>query len=336
MHRVDRTVRRDGRHHAPHGRSRRTDADLFTLHRAEILRNAHFVDIGVAAHLLRNGNKDTSREGEEHNAEDPGGQLAATHIEPESPSHRHRDNQNRPALQHVREGVGILQRMRGIDAEIAAAIGAQLFDRHNGRRGTLGDDLLVAFERSDGLFAVERHRCAVDHQQNTDQKRQRHQDTGRTLDEEHPEIADGFSGLARQRFHDTGHGCHTARCGDELEEHDHEQLREISKTAFTAIMLQVAVHHERDTGVECQVGCLVGITVGIERQPTLAAEQHHAPEEPEKVDHQQRLEELLPVHILVGIDAANLVNAPFERCHEIEPRTLASVYFGNVASQRIT
>ena len=100
-------------------------------------------------------------------------------------------------------------------------------------------------------------------------------------------------------------------------------------------MLEVAVHHERNAGVERQVGGLVGIAVGIERQPALAAEQHHAPEKPEEIDHQQRFEKFLPVHILVGIDAADLVNASFERSHEIEPRTLAAVDFGNVTSQRI-
>ena len=100
-------------------------------------------------------------------------------------------------------------------------------------------------------------------------------------------------------------------------------------------MLQVAVDHERDAGVERQIGRLVGIAVGIERQPALAAEQHHAPEEPEEVDHQQSLEELLPVHILAGIDAADLVNAPFERSHEVEPGALAAVDFGDVAPQRI-
>ena len=226
--------------------------------------------------------------------------------------------------------------MRRVDAEITAAVGTQLFDRHDSGRGALRDDLLLAFERRDGLFAVERHRGAVDHQQDADQKRQGHQDTGRALDQIDPEVADGLRGLRCQRLHDAGHGGHAARCGDELEEHDDEQLRKIGETRLAAVMLQVAVDHERDAGVERQVGGLVGVAVGVERQPALAAEQHHTPEEPEEVDHQQSFEELLPVHILVGIDAAYLVNAPFERSHEVEPRALASVDFGNVAAQRIT
>ena len=100
-------------------------------------------------------------------------------------------------------------------------------------------------------------------------------------------------------------------------------------------MLQVAVHHERDAGVERQIGRLSGVAVGIERQPALTYQQEHAPEEPEEVDGQQGLEKLFPVHLLRGVDAADAVDEPFDGSHEVEPCALPFVYFGNVASQRI-
>ena len=335
VHRVHRAVRGDGRHHAPHGRSGRTDADLLALHRAAVLRDAHFVDIGVAAHLLRHGNQNTCREGEEHHAEDAAGQLAAADIESERPGHGHRDDEDRPALQHVGEGVGVLERMGGVRTEITAAVRTQLLDGHDGRRGALRNDLLLTFERRQGLLAVERHRRAVDDQQDTNEQRERHQDTGRALDEVNPEVADRLRGLRRQRLHDAGHSRHAAGRGDELEEHDDEDLREIRQTRLAAVMLQVTVHHERNAGIEGQIGRLARVAVGIHRQIALEHQQQHAPEEPEEVHHEQCLEELLPIHFLVLADAAHLVDSALEGSHEVEPRALPAIYFGNVASQRI-
>ena len=335
VHRVDRPVRGDGRRHAPHGRSRRTDANLLALHRTELLRDTHPVDLPAAARLLPYRKDDARGIGEEHHGENPRGELTAARIEAEREDHRHRKDQDRPALEDIGKGIGVFERVCRVGAEIAATVGAQLFDRHDGRCGALRDDLLLAFERSDGLFAVERHRGSVDDEQDTHDERQRHQNTGYALGKEHPEVADGLRGLGSQRLHDTCHGRHAAGCGDELEEHDDEQLGEIAQPRLAAVMLQVAVDHERDTGVERQIGRLPGVAVGVERQPALENQQQHAPEEPEEVDHQQRLEKLFPVHLLRGVDTAHAVDEPFDRSHEVEPRALTSVYFGNVASQRI-
>ena len=335
VHRVDGTVRGDGRHHTPHGRGRRTDPNLLAFHRAEILRDAHFIDMGIAAHLLRNGYEYTDRKGDEHNAEDTSRQFLTSDIESETPRHGHRNDQNRPAFEHVGKGVGVLERMRGVGSEITAAVGSELLDRHDSRRRSLRDHLLVALEGGDRLLAVERHRRAVNNQQNTDQQRKRHQDTGRALDHVYPKVADRLGGFGGQPLHDPGHRRHAASRGNELKQHDHVKLSKIAQSRFSAVMLQVTVHHERDAGVERQIGSLSRVAVRIERQPTLAAEQHHAPHEPEKVDHQQGLEELLPVHFLLRVDHAELVHPFFYGSHEVEPRALALVHFGHVASQRI-
>ena len=128
---------------------------------------------------------------------------------------------------------------------------------------------------------------------------------------------------------------HAAGGGDELEEHDDEQLREVGQARLAAVMLEVAVDHERDAGVERQVGRLSRVAVGVERQPALEDQQQHAPEEPEEVDRQERFEELFPVHLLRGVDAAELVDAALDGSHAIEPRAFAAVDFGNVTPQRV-
>ena len=84
-----------------------------------------------------------------------------------------------------------------------------------------------------------------------------------------------------------------------------------------------------------QIGRLSGVAVGIERQPALEDQQQHAPEEPEEVDRQQGLEELFPVHLLCGVDAAELIDTALDGSHEIEPRALAAVDFGHVTPQRV-
>ena len=100
-------------------------------------------------------------------------------------------------------------------------------------------------------------------------------------------------------------------------------------------MLQVTVHHERNAGIEGQIGRLARVAVGIHRQIALEHQQQHAPEEPEEVDRQERFEELFPVHLHGRVDAAEAVDGPFDGSHEVEPRAFAAVDFGNVTPQRV-
>lgn len=335
VHRVDRTVRRDGGRHAPHGRCGRADADLLALHRTELLRDAHAVDLPAAARLLPDGEDDACGIGQEHHAENPCREPASARVEPEGEDHRHGQNQDRPAFEDVGEGVGVFERVRRVGSEVAAAVGSQLFDGHDGCGGALRDDLFGAFERRERLLAVEGHRRAVDDEQDADGERQRQQDARHAPGEEDPEVADGLLRFARQRLHHSGHGGHAAGGGDELEEHDDEQLREVGQARLAAVMLEVAVDHERDAGVERQVGRLSRVAVGVERQPALEDQQQHAPEEPEEVDRQERFEELFPVHLHGRVDAAEAVDGPFDGSHEVEPRAFAAVDFGNVTPQRV-
>ena len=95
-------------------------------------------------------------------------------------------------------------------------------------------------------------------------------------------------------------------------------------------MLQVAVHHKRDTGVESLVASLSDIAVGVEWQHSLYHQEHHTPYKPEQVHHEQCAEELLPVHLLVRIHTAQLIHQAFHRLHEVEARPFAFIHLGDV------
>ena len=226
--------------------------------------------------------------------------------------------------------------MGRIDAEVAAAVRAELFDRDDRGGRALGDRLFGSFEGRQRLFAVEGHRRAVQDQQDADQQRQRHQDTGCAFDEVDPEVSDRPGRFRGHRPENAGQRRHAAGGCDELEQHDDEQLREIGQSGFAAVMLQVAVHQEADAGIERLVGRLARVAVRVQRQDALDHEQNHAPQEPEQIDGQQGPEELFPVHLFVGIDAGKTVNPPFDRSHEVERRFFSLIYFCDVASERVT
>ena len=126
------------------------------------------------------------RQGQEHHAENPCREPASARVEPEGEDHRHGQNQDRPAFEDVGEGVGVFERVRRVGSEVAAAVGSQLFDGHDGCGGALRDDLLGAFERRERLLAVEGHRRAVDDEQDADGERQRQQDARHAPGEEDP------------------------------------------------------------------------------------------------------------------------------------------------------
>ena len=101
------------------------------------MRNAHPGNLRISSHFLIDRDGYSDQVGEEHDAVNGPGQFAPFEVEAQREDHRHRQNQDRPAFEHVGEGVGVLQRMGRVDAEIAAAIGAELLDRYDCRGGSL-------------------------------------------------------------------------------------------------------------------------------------------------------------------------------------------------------
>ncbi len=91
-------------------------------------------DRRVAAGLLRDAEDDHRQVDREHGREDHDRQLAAPHDVTEHHDHRHRNDGDRPGLDEVRERRRVLVRMRRVRPEVAAAVRAQLLDRHDAGR----------------------------------------------------------------------------------------------------------------------------------------------------------------------------------------------------------
>ena len=93
------------------------------------------------------GDADASHEHDAHGDGDGASLPEIEHRAPESEDGREGNDEQRPNLQHVGDGVGVLIRMRSIGVEEAAAIGAEFLDRLLARNRTDGNDLLGALER---------------------------------------------------------------------------------------------------------------------------------------------------------------------------------------------
>ena len=103
----------------------------------------------------------------------------------------------------------------------------------------------------------------------------------------------------------------------------------------TPAVAYLARKHKADAGIECLVGSLRAITVRIQRQPPLTDQQHHSPNKPERIQYQQCLEELLPVHLFIGINPHCLKYQSLYRFHKVRPCLLSFINLCNILSQWI-
>lgn len=275
----------------------------------------------------------THQIGKEHHAENAVAQFSPFQIKSKGKSQCHGNNQYTPALYDVGQIGGVFQRMRGIHSEVTTAIGSKLLDGHDGGCRTLRHFLCLSFQRGQLHLTVKTHRCAFHNQYHAHDKRQRQKHTRGAYHQVTPEVSYRLRSLCRQCLHDARHGSHTGGSGDKLEEHDDEELREIGQSALTTIMLQIAVHHKRDAGVECLMARLPNVAVGIERQHTLCHQKQHTPYKPKEVNHEQSAQELLPVHLFIRIHTAQPVHPTFHGLHEVEARLFAFIHPGNVFAE---
>ncbi len=104
-------------------------------------------------------------------------------------------------VKKVAERIGVLERMGAIGPEEAAAVGAELLDRNDGRHRAAGNlldqgRLTVAvgphrprLQRGRLRMSVQRHGHAAGHEQHADNEAQRHEDVGRPAPQVDVEIA---------------------------------------------------------------------------------------------------------------------------------------------------
>ena len=98
-------------------------------------------------------------------------------------------------------------------------------------------------------------------------------------------------------------------------------------------MLQVAVHHEADDGVEGEVRRHASIAIGVQWQSALPQEHEEAVDEPQRIDGEQGTQVLFPVHLAVRFHTGELVDAAFQWQQEVAPVIFSLVDACDVASQ---
>ena len=294
------------------------------FHRPGRLIDAHPGDRRIASRLHRDAKDHHRQVDRQHRREDDDGKLLPPGEVAEHDDHRHRNDGDRPGLDEVRERRRVLVRMRRVRAEVAAAVGAKLLDRHHARRDTSGDLLLRAFDRRRRRRRLERLRRPLPDHEDGHQQRQRQEEPDGRARQVNVEVAKLLQPVAGQASNDGDRGGHARRRRHELQERDHEHLRQVRQARFAAVVLQVRVGHEARDRVERERRFLVADAVRIEGQVLLQRHDRPGREPHEDVRDQQRERIALPVLLIVRIGADEAQHQLLDR-HEdrIEPRALA-------------
>ena len=278
---------------------------------------------------------DAGDEQHAHDGEDrPALALVADHAA-EHVGERGADREDRDHLHEVRQRGRVLERMRGIGVEEAAAIGAEHLDRDLRGDRADRDGLLGAFQRRRIDIGAERLRHALPDQEQRVDDADRQQDVERAAGDIDPEIADRLHRGARKaadqrdRQHDAG------RRRQEVLVRQAEHLHEIGHRAFAAVVLPVGVGDEADRRVEREVGRHRRLLGRIERQHGLQAHQRIEDEKAADVEEQHGDRVGQPMLLALLVDAADPVERRFDRPqHRRQERALAVEDARHVAAER--
>ena len=237
-------------------------------------------------------------------------------------------------LHEIRQRGRVLERMRRIGVEEAAAIGAEHLDRDLRGDRADRDGLLGAFQRGGVDIGAERLRHALPDQEQREEHADREQDVERAAGDIDPEIADGLGRGAREaadqrdRQHDAG------RRRQEVLVREAEHLHEIRQRAFAAVVLPVGVGDEADRGVERQIGRDRRLLGRIERQQRLHAHQNINDEKAADMEQQHGDRVGQPMLLAFFVDAAGPVDGGFDRPqHRRQERALAVEDARHVAAE---
>ena len=259
------------------------------------------------------GDGDAGDEQHAHHGEDrPALALVADHAA-EHVGQRRADREDRQHLDEVRQRRRVLERMRGVGVEEAAAIGAEHLDRDLRGDRADRDGLLGAFQRRGIDIGAERLRHALPDQEQRVDDADRQQHIERAAGQIDPEIADGARRRAREAA-DQRHGDRDAGRGrEEVLVRQAQHLREIGHRAFAAVVLPVGVGDEADRGVEGEVRRNRGLPCRVERQHRLQPHQRIEEEEAADVEQQHGDGIGQPVLLALLVDAGDPVEPGFDR-----------------------
>ena len=143
VHRVDRAARGVGRDRGEERGIEDAEAHLLALHVAVGGGDAEFLVDGIAGGLGLPAHEHAGDEHRKHRAPHRPAVALVFHHAAEVIGERARDREDREHLEKVGERRGILERMRGVGVDVAAAVRAEHLDRDLRGHRTLDDRLGV-------------------------------------------------------------------------------------------------------------------------------------------------------------------------------------------------
>ena len=317
VHGVDRAVGGGGGRHFPDAGQHGAEATLLAFPVAGFAGEVG--EGGIRLQLLADGEAEPQHQHDGHGDEDGAAVGQILHVATQGADHGGGQRQQGDHLQPVGEGGRVLERMGRVDAEEAAAVGAELLDGDLGGGRAERQQLLLTFqgvERQVGRQAL--GHPLPDQQQRQDQRhRQQHVET-----ETHqilPEVAK-VGGLlagdaAKQGDGDGGAG----GGGDEVLGGEPHHLAEVGEAGFAGVGLPVGVGHEADRGVEGELPVQPGQLLRVEGQQPLRHQDQEQQAETGAVESQQAEGVGLPV-LLAPVRAAAGQGGALKRG---QPATLA-------------
>ena len=207
---------------------------------------------------------------------------------------------------------GVLEGMRGVGVEEAPAVGAELLDRHLGRRRAAGDGLLGALEghRLGGGVQVLHH--ALGSEDEGEHHAERDQDSHGDAGEVHPEVAHGVGPTTGQPPDERRQHRQPRRGRHEVLRGQPNGLGEVRHRRLTAVVLPVGVGDERHRGVEGQSRRHVGEVIGVERQRALEAEEGEEAEDRHHREGEQRQGISGPALLALRIDPGEAIDGALD------------------------
>ncbi len=289
----------------------------------------------VAGVLRPGAEREEHDEDGRHGREHRPALAGVAHHDAEGVTERGGDHEDREDLEEVAERRRVLERMRRVDVEEAAAVGAELLDRDlRGRRPhgqrLLGDRRAVGVGR--GLdeghrlirFEVLHH--ALRDQRERQHERQGQQDVERAAREVHPEVADVRAGAIPEAPEQRHEDRHPAGRRDEVLHRQRSHLGEVAHGGLATVALPVGVGREAHRRVERRVRRDRPQPLRVEWQDPLRALQQVHDQQAEKVEHHHRDGVRLPGHSDGRIDTAHAIGEPLDRPEDPrDPRRLAVI-----------
>ena len=160
------------------------------------------------------------------------------------------EREDRDHLDEIRQRGRVLERMRSIGVEEAAAIGAEHLDRDLGGNRAHGNGLLGAFQRCRINIRPKCLRHTLPHQKQGIRNADRNENVERATGHIDPEIADGSCGGTREAANERDCEHNASRCGKKILVGQAEHLHEVGQRAFAAVVLPVGVGDEADRRIE--------------------------------------------------------------------------------------